>query len=340
MKVYPLHGRGTAPACLMAAALGLLSLALTLTMAAPVSRSALLVLNKADNQMAIIDPATRQIIARLPTGESPHEVTVSADGRLAFISNFGAGAKPGHTLTVIDIELQKVVRTVELGALLRPHGIVERGGKVYFTVEGSRAVARYDPQADRVDWVMGTGQSGTHMLVVTPDQKKLYTTNMGSDTVTIMELSAAAGPGKISHINVGKGPEAIDLSADGRELWVAHRGDGELSIIDTTTDRVKETIKVGRFPIRVKFAADGRRVLVSDAQTGELAIFDAASRKEIKRLPVGTSPVGILIAPDGRRAFIAATESDKVSVIDLESLTVVGTIAPGRGPDGMAWRGK
>jgi YVTN family beta-propeller protein len=298
---------------------------------------ALLVLNKSENTLAIIDPATLKVLARVPTGEAPHEITTSADGRFAFVCNYGTGDRPGNTISVIDIAARKEVKRVDLGALLRPHGITESNGKIYFTIEGSRAVARYDPVAGRVDWTTGTGQNGTHMVVASRGSAKIYTANIGSDTVSAIELGKNPGASRITHVAVGKGPEGIDLSPDDRELWVAHRGDGGLSIIDTATDKVKETIKVGGSPIRVKFTPDGKRVLVSDAQGGAVVVFDAPTRKELKRIQVGAVPVGILMQPDGRRAFVASTQANKVSVINLDDLAMAGTIEPGKEPDGMAW---
>ncbi|HLG16460.1 MAG TPA: cytochrome D1 domain-containing protein [Blastocatellia bacterium] len=307
------------------------------TSAAQPDKAWLLVLNKTDNTMSIIDPATLQTVAVVPTGEAPHEVAASADGRLAFVANYGTGPKPGNTISVIDVAARKELRRVDLGPLTRPHGIVESAGKVFFTIEGSRAVARYDPAANRIDWLSGTGQNRTHMVVVSKDGKRLYTANVGSDTVTAIELEGAP---KIAHIGVGKAPEGIAISPDGSEVWVGHNEDGGLSIIDTATNKVKETIKAGRMPIRVKFTPNGERVLVSDAQGGEVVVFDARTRKEIKRIPVPETPVGILITPDGRRAFVAATRGNKVLVIDLERLALSGTIQTGQQPDGMAWAGK
>lgn len=300
-------------------------------------QSALLVLNKSESTLAIIDPATLKVLARVPTGEAPHELAASADGRFAFVCNYGTGDRPGSTISVIDIDARKEIKRVDLGALLRPHGITESNGKIYFTIEGSRAVARYDPAAGRVDWTMGTGQTGTHMVVAAKTSGKLYTANIGSDTVSAIEPVKGPGVWRIAQVAVGKGPEGIDISPDDREVWVAHRNDGGLSIIDTATDKVKETIKVGRSPIRVKFTPDGKRVLVSDAQGNEVVVFDAATRKELKRIQVGAVPVGILMQPDGRRAFVASTQANKVSVINLDDLSLAGTIEPGREPDGMAW---
>jgi YVTN family beta-propeller protein len=309
----------------------------TLTSASRSDQGALLVLNKSESTLAIIDPATLKVLARVPTGEAPHEVAASADGRFAFVSNYGTAERPGSTISVIDIPARKEVKRVDLGALLRPHGITESNGKIYFTIEGSRAVARFDPVAGRVDWIMGTGQTGTHMVVVARTSGKIYTANTGSETISAIEPAQGPGATKITHIAVGKGPEGIGISPDDREVWAAHRGDGGLSIIDTATDKVKETIKVGGSPIRVKFTTDGKRVLVSDAQGGEVVVFDAATRKELKRIQVGAVPVGILMQPDGRRAFVASTQANKVSIINLENLTIAGTIDPGKEPDGMAW---
>lgn len=300
-------------------------------------QGALLVLNKSESSLAIVDPATLKVLGRVPTGEAPHEVAASADGRLAFVSNYGTADRPGNTISVIDIAARKEIKRVDLGALLRPHGITESNGKIYFTIEGSRAVARYDPAAGRVDWTMGTGQTGTHMVVAARTSGKIYTANIGSDTISAIEFGKGPGPAKITQIAVGKGPEGIDISPDDREVWVSHRVDGGLSIVDTATDKVKETIKVGSSPIRVKFTPDGRRVLVSDAQGGEVVVFEAATRKEIKRIQVGAVPVGILMQPDGRRAYVASTQANKVSVINLEELAMAGTIEPGKEPDGMAW---
>ena len=302
--------------------------------------ASLLVLNKSENTMAIVDPATLKVVGRVATGEGPHEVAASADGRFAFVANYGTVARPGNTISIIDIAARRETKRLDLGALLRPHGIIEAGGKVYFTAQGSRVVGRYDKAADRIDWIVGTGATGTHMLVVTSDLKKVYAANVGSGTVSSVEIGAVPGGADVKTIAVGLGPEGMDLSPDGRELWVGHRRDGGLSIIDTGSDSVKETIKVGRAPIRVKFTPDGSRVLVTDAEGGEVVVFDRATRKELKRISPGGVPVGLLITPDGTRAFVASTAANKVLVIDLKSLTVIGTVEPGKEPDGMAWAGK
>src|SRR6185437_8323186 len=84
-------------------------------------KSALLVLAKQDHTLAIVDPATLQVVARIPVGDDPHEVVASSDGRTAYVSNYGFGAF--HTLAVIDLVGQEAEPQIDLGALRGPHGL-------------------------------------------------------------------------------------------------------------------------------------------------------------------------------------------------------------------------
>jgi YVTN family beta-propeller protein len=298
----------------------------------------LLVLNKADNTLAIVDPAALKVLARVAVGEGPHEVVASSDGRTAYVGNYGTQQIVGSSLSIIDIASRRETKRVDLGALRRPHGIVEAGGKIYFTAEANRAVARYDPATDKVDWLMGTGESVSHMLVITPDAKKIYTANMLSNTVTALNVGAGPTPPNITQIAVGKTPEGIGISPDGREVWAANRDDGTVSVIDTATNKVVETIaKFSQLPFRVAFTPDGRRVLIPDPVGGELVVFDAATRKETGRIKIAGGTVGVAVAADSKRAYVCLQELNSVAAVDLEKMEVVGRVETGKGPDGIAW---
>jgi len=295
---------------------------------------ALLVLNKGEANLAIVDPASLKVVARIPTGTGPHEV--ATDGKLAFVANYG-DQTPGNTLSVIDLGTQKELRRVDLGSLRRPHGIVAQGGKVYFTVELNKLVARYDPQTDKLDWLMGTGQEITHMLVMNKDGSAIYTANILGDSVTALQQIPGPRGWQATQIAVGKGPEGIDMSPDGAEVWVAHSKDGGISIIDTATKKVKETLPMAmKHSNRLKFTPDGRRVFVSDAEAGEVLVIDAAARKVVDHVKVGGVPLGIQMQPDGARAYVADAQSG-IIVLDLKTLKVAGKIETGAAPDGMAW---
>jgi len=165
-----------------------LSLLLTLTAAyatAQVPSPALLVLNK-EGTLAIVNPSTRKVVGRVGTGESPHEVVASSDGKLAFASNYGSNP-PGNSISVIDLTSQKELHRVDLGSLRRPHGLWFADGKLYFTAETNKLIGRYDPASNQVDWLLGTGQNTTHMIMVSPDTSQMFTANIGSDSITIID---------------------------------------------------------------------------------------------------------------------------------------------------------
>ena len=309
---------------------------------------ALLALSKGDHALAIIDPGTLKVIARVPVGSDPHEVIASADGRTAYVTIYGGGSM--HELNVIDLVAQNPLPTLDTRPLLGPHGITFVGGKVWFTAEGTKTVGRYDPASGKFDWVMGTGQDRTHMVYVTPDSKKVYTSNVSSATVSILTdslMKPRPNPNGFAPpphedwvqtlIPVGKGSEGFDVSPNGKELWTAGADDGIITIIDLGAKKVSASIdaKVNGAN-RLKFTPDGKRVLVTSLRTGDLFIFDAATRKQIKTISTGHGAAGILVDDDGSRAFIGCTGDNYVAVVDLKTLTVTDHIAV-NGADGLAW---
>lgn len=301
---------------------------------------ALLVIEKDDRTVAIVDPASLKVVGRIPVGADPHEICVSTDGKTAYVSNYGAFSTPLHTLSVVDLTAQKPLPAVDLGALRAPHGMRTVAGKIYFTVEGSKAIGRYDPAQKQVDWILGLGENRTHMLVVSQDQNRIFASDVNADTISILDRdkSADVSGWKQTRIPVGKGPEGFDVSPDGKELWAANSHDGTVSIIDVADRKVVQSLTSNtKQANRLKFTPDGRMVLISDLATGDLAIFDAGARKEIKHISLGHGAAGILVSPDGSRAFVAVSRDNYLAVIDLKTLTVIGRIATGHGPDGMAW---
>jgi len=318
----------------------LISIVSAIVAAAQIPSPALLVLEKNDKCLAIVDPATLKVVGRIPAGEDPHEVVTSEDGKYAYISNYGAFQSAQHTLSIADLSSLKALPAVDLGSLRAPHGLEWANGKVYFTAEGSKVIGRYDPSIHQVDWTLGVGQNRTHMLVVSKDESRIFTANVNSDTISILDRNKN---GDISGwietpILVGKGPEGFDVSPDGKEIWAANSNDGTLSIVDVGARKVVQTLDLhNKRANRVKFTPDGKLVLVSDLETGELVILDAAARKEVKRMKLGRGVAGILIVPDGSKAYVAVSPDSQIAVIDLNTLSVTGKIDTGRGPDGMAW---
>lgn len=304
------------------------------------SSERLLVLLRDASALAIVDPATGEVLGRVPTGQDPHEVTASPDGRLAFV------ASPSDGISVIDIATQREIRRVDTGAGSGPHDVLFVDGKVYFTIEGYKSIGRYDPEEDQIDWTLGIGQDGTHLLVLGPDGRTLVMPNRASNSVTIAE-GAIDGPSEttLSVIPIpGDLPEGIDLSPDGQEIWTATRNDGGVSIIDVATREVVQSLDLGMLDAnRLKFTPDGR-VLIIDGEAASLLVLDAASRSVIKRISMAQMDTGdgaILVSRDGARAYVGLRDADRVAVLDLATLEVTGEImmGEGSGPGCMFWAG-
>ena len=299
------------------------------------SGARLVVLNKDEATLAVVDVGTGQVLGRVAVGEAPHEAAVSADGKLAFSSNYGAQT-PGSTISVVDLTTMKELRRVDVSPMRRPHGLFFHDGKLYFTAESNQMIARYDPAADKIDWMMGTGLAGTHMIWVSPDGARIATANIGANAIGVFERGQNQ-QWTFTIVPVGRGPEGFDVSPDGRELWAAHSQDGGVSIVDLATKKVTGTVDAQtKRSNRLKFTPDGKSVVISDINSGDLVVIDTASRRVSRRIALGKSPEGVLIDPDGSRAFVAVTGDDDIAVLDLKTWTISGRLHPGKGPDGMA----
>lgn len=356
------------PRLLIVNAAALLFISLTSCDAQSVAGVSLLALSKKDHKLAIVDPVSLKVIASIPVGSDPHEVIASADGKTAYVSIYGGGSL--HTLNVIDLVSQKRGKDIDTRPLFGPHGLTFVDGKVWFTAEGSKAIARYDPATGQLDWSMGTGQDRTHMIYVTNNGQKIYATNVASGTLSILESMSSAGPNQAATGNTknensapsslsrnlpsggerwpGKweqtiiptanGAEGFDISADSSELWTASAKEGKIFIIDLRAKKISAKIDAKLFGAnRLKFTPDGKLVFVSSLGSGDLVIYDAKSRKEVKRINIGHGSAGIAMAPDGTRAFVACSPDNYIAVIDLKTLEVVGHIDIGGEPDGLGW---
>lgn len=308
--------------------------------AAQTPSPALLVLEKDDHTLAIVDPNTLKVVGRADAGPDPHEVVASDDGRFAYISNYGAFSRPQHTLSVVDLVAQKALPAIDLSPLLAPHGLQFADGKVFFTAEGSKVIGSYNPSNQRVDWILGIGQNRTHMIYVTKNLACIFTSDVNSGTITILEHSEHADVSgwTEAHIPVGQGPEGFDLSPDGKVLWAANSHDGTVSIIDVAAKKVVQTIAANvKSANRVKFTPDGRLVLVSLLAGTDLVVMDAKTREVIKRINLGGGSAGILMNPNSRVAYVAVSRGNFVAIVNLQTLQIDGRIQTGKGPDGMAW---
>ena len=295
----------------------------------------LVVTNKSPSTATIIDVATGQALATLPTGNNPHEVVLSANGRTAVITDYGTGDTP--TLTVIDVPARRVVRTISLGQYTRPHGIVYLPGDslVAVTSESTQNVVIVAVASGEIRKAISTQRQGSHMVAVTADGRRAWTGDIGSNTVSELDIPSGA---YLRSIEVPAQPEAINVTPDGREVWVGSNQSGKVSVVNTATGDVTTAAEGVSWPYRVLFSPDLSTVVLPDMRNNEVRFLERATRKELSRISLpDAGPQGVTITPDGRYLLESLSQEARVVVIDMRSRQIVGYIPAGQTPDGIAY---
>ncbi len=308
------------------------------TGAAAAMAPTLFVAAKRGNTLSKVDLATGREVLRLPSCTNPHELATSPDGQHVALACYG-----GQTVDIFRTDTLEKVASIDLGANARPHGIVwHASGDLYATAEGRKSIFWLrNPLADtRELFEYATGKEGSHMLAVSPDARTAWTTDLGSRTVTRIDLRTRRAPLSVA---VGEEPEGIALAPDGRTLWVSARGSDQVFALDPQTMEVRETIATGRFPLRIAIRPQGDVAVTSDLEDGGLSVIDTATAKVIRSIPVSSPAeaqarfqVTILWSDDGKRIYVAETASNTVAEVDFASGTVLRRLPGGEGGDGMA----
>lgn len=298
-------------------------------------RGTVVVTNKTPSTFSIIDVESGRLVATLPTGEGPHELALSRDGGTAVVTNYAG--RPGNTLTVINVPGRQVLRTVDLGTWHRPHGIVFLPGDslVAVTSEASGQVLIVAVADGQVRKAVPTTQQLSHMVGVAADGIRAFTGNVGSHTVSELDLTAGVF---VRQWAVPEQPEAINVTPDGAEVWVGSNATGKLSVISPATGQVVTAAEGFGWPYRVVFTPDRSTVLVPDLKRQELRFIDRASHRELGRVSLpGGEPQGLALTPDGRFAFQSLSTGARVAVIDVAARAVVGYLPAGETPDGIGF---
>ncbi|MEL6529726.1 MAG: YncE family protein [Pseudomonadota bacterium] len=297
----------------------------------------LFVANKRGNTLSKVDLATGEEVLRLDSCTNPHELATSPDGKHVALGCYGG--------TTIDIflasDLTKIA-SIDLGENARPHGVVwHEDGDIFASAEGRRSIFWIgSPLNEPQLFEFGTGKEGSHMVAVDPDTRWAWTTDLGSKTVTRIDLRGSEEP---LSVTVGEEPEGISLAPDGSALWVSARGSNQAFELNPMTMEVRNTLETGRFPLRLAIRPQGDVAVTSDLLDGGLTVIDLETAEVIRSIAVSSPEdaqqrfqVTILWSDDGERIYVAETASDTIAEVDYANGTVLRRIKVGDGGDGLA----
>jgi YVTN family beta-propeller protein len=325
------------------------ALALTLIMAGvlapafttPPGPGFLLVANKGDQSLGLIDPdAGHQIATVAEGGVTGHEVVASPDGSRAFVpiygdSGVGLPGTNGSTMAVIDLGDRRLIHTIDFGRGVRPHCAVfgPKDGLLYVTTELDKSVTIIDPLTLKIVGSVPTGQAESHMLAISPDGLKGYTANVGPGTVSVLDL---AGRKTLAVIPVAGHVQRVSVTPDGRWAFTSDTEKPRLAVIDTATNRVDRWIVLPGTGYGTASTPDGKWLLVAIPSTNEIAGVDMATMRVVRTIKVPPSPQEVLIRPDGQVAYVSCSASHQVAAIEIDNWGLK-LIEAGRGADGLAW---
>jgi YVTN family beta-propeller protein len=305
------------------------------------SHGLLLVANKGDRTLGLIDPtAARQIATVAEGGVTGHEVAASADGKRAFVpiygdSGVGRPGTDGSTLAVIDLSDRKVIHTIDFGHGVRPHCAVlgPKDGLLYVTTELDKSVTIIDPLTLKIVGSVPTGQAESHMLAISTDGRKGYTANVGPGTVSVLDL---AGRKTLAVIPVAKHVQRISISPDNRWVFTSDEEKPRLAAIDTATNKVDRWITLPGTGYGTASTPDGKWLLVALPDANAVAVVNLATLQVVKTISVPPVPQEVLIRPDGKVAYVSCDRSHQVAAIRIGDWGVE-LVEAGSGADGLAW---
>lgn len=301
----------------------------------------LLVTNKADQTLSIVDPATHKQIATMPEGGNTcHELATTPDGKRAFMPIYGDSGvgKPGSNgqlIRVVDVAKRAITDTIDFGRGVRPHCAVynQKTNLLYVTTEIENTVSIIDPATLKIVGTIPTGEPESHMLAVTKDGQRGYTANVSTGTVSVLDLE---GKKLVKTIPVSAKTQRISLSPDDRWVYTSDQTKPQLVVIDTKTNEVASRIDIPDFGYGTASTPDGKYLLVC-CGLGDVAVIDLEAKKVIHDLQLPRAPQEILVRPDGAVAYVSCDASAKIGVIDLKEWKVSTLIEVGKNADGLAW---
>ena len=315
-----------------------------LTASAISQQAHLLVAEKGAQSLAIIDPASGNVLASVPEGGiTGHEVIASPDGKLAFVpiygnSGVGSPGTDGTNIAVIDIAARKVTGNIAFDHGIRPHCplIGPKDGLLYVTTELDQTITIIDPKTLKIVGALPTGQPQSHMLALSNDGRRAYTANVGPGTVSVIDVHARK---VLKIIPISANTQRIAISPDDKWVFTADQTKPQMAVINTATNTVAEWIPMEGIGYGSAPTPDGRWLLVALPDQNKVAVIDLKTMQVARTVPVGTFPQEVLVRPDGKAAYVSCEHANQVAEIDTATWTVTRTISTGKYADGLAWAG-
>ena len=247
----------------------------------------------------------------------------------AFATNEGAG-----TVSVIDVDTDTVLSTIETGGKPRGLAVCKGSSKLFVTEQNSAQLWMIDTVKGEIEQRVPLGES-PEAVYCSSNGEWLGVANEGTNSISFINVKSMKLEFSIPvH---GKNPEHGVFSPDGKFMLVSAEEADQVDILDIRKRKQVGSVKVGERPRGIAFSPDGKRAYVA-VETGSLLVaIDMKTRKVVGKQQVGKRTAGVIVSPDGAYVFATNGGDANVSMIDTKTFTVVENIAIGQRPWNMAF---
>jgi len=177
--------------------------------------------------------------------KTPSHITFTSDSKTAFVT-----LQDSNELIAIRLSNQEILWRMPVGDL--PAGVWMTPGDKYLLVglTGSDGVQVIDWKNQKVIKEIKTGK-GAHNFRPLGDKRHIFLTNRVASTISIIDMEKLEKVGDIT--GLPSGPDCMDVTPDGKELWVTFRFSKKVGIIDIARRQLISTIPVGKSPHGIFF---------------------------------------------------------------------------------------
>ncbi len=286
----------------------------------------LVVTAKTANKVQFFDVVSLERTGEIDMPASTHEMVLSPDGRAVYASVYGGGifgknANADRRIALIDLEGRAVLRMIDAGADVAPHGVMlDRDGVLWCTAELGNAVLAINPATGCVQSI-DIGKAA-HWLAISHAADKVFASCKTSDFVAVIDRTRRV---MTSRLPIPDLAEGLAVSPDGGTVFVCAHRTPTLYVFDAASETLRRTLTIaggeGRPNQlkRVHVSPDGCFVCVSSLLDNHAAIFDAVSLDQVASITTRKGPMGFGFAADGRHAFLCC--HDDAVVLEFELTT-------------------
>jgi YVTN family beta-propeller protein len=299
----------------------------------------LFVANQFDHTANLIDLSSKKPVAKIGVDINGHEVAVSPNGKVGYVpiygnSGVGRPGTDGATVQVIDLKAARTIEVINLGKPVRPHcAKFGPDGLLYVSAELDNAIYIVDPATGKVVGHAPTGDTESHMFVISPDGRRAYTANVGPGTVSVVDLEKRA---VVTVIPVAQHVQRISISPDGKFVFTHDQGAPRIAVIDTSSNKVARWISLPATVYSSTPTPDGH-FLVANAPSGKLFVIDLSSEKVTGSYSIPEAIGEVAVDASGEFAYVSCPQKGTIEVLSLKAGKLEAPILMTPGVDGLVW---